>query len=208
MKKQIFISMAIVATIIVAGVWFLVSFRNDREMQPVQNSTPVCDQALVQASRPEPPPLESAPAGPVHQPVTDTVPRKEEIPVAAAQNAADDPTATEWEKTVFQKAMVFRDEALTAFPVYSVQVYQPESVSETAQEPVLTGNPITPRANEIWIRIKPDNAREMREIMAQTADLYREHVDAPSENIVVVNWVGGQAWARMEFDPDGRTVTP
>jgi hypothetical protein len=137
--------------------------------------------------------------------------------VARARDKADDnnePTSAQLEdmpedldyqdeEVVYLKAQVFRDEALETFPVYTVEIHKPESLE--------SDNPGTktfgPDKNEIWIRIKPQNAREMKEVMAQTADLYRQYVNEYEEGIKVIHWVGGQPWASTVYSPDGQPVT-
>ena len=54
------------------------------------------------------------------------------------------------------------------------------------------------RDGEIWIRIDPSNSREYKEIMAQTADLYRVDTGYQDE-VTVLLWVGGQVMARETY---------
>lgn len=127
-------------------------------------------------------------------------------PVPSEPEAALD--IIEDEEAIYYDALVFRDEMLATFPVYTVKIHKPESISEKEGESDKGHTVVAApkKSNEIWIRIQPENAREMKEIMAQTADLYRLHVKNSSDNVVVINWVGGQPWARMEFDSQGNQV--
>lgn len=201
---------------IAAAVLFFVTFDTVREMPSDRNLSPSREQTIVQVPRPELPRPGGSPAGPDS---SKGVEPKASVLSVDGNKAVFDPTPAETravlpeeipvdEEAVYYKAMVFRDEALGAFPVHTVQVHQPKSVEEDIQTGKIGGKNFGPKPNEVWVRIKPDYANQMREIMAQTADLYREYLNENTENIVVVNWVGGQAWAKMEFSPDGTLVTP
>lgn len=143
------------------------------------------------------------------------LPRKEKI----AEKKAKSPSGGSWTETdypanpeqVYYNALIFRDEALATFPVYTVEIHKPESIIRTSKQDAGDGPwqaPPNPRPNEVWIRVKPANAREMTEIMAQTADLYRQYVDNYQQNVRIINWVGGQPWASREFGPDGSAARP
>jgi hypothetical protein len=51
---------------------------------------------------------------------------------------------------------------------------------------------------EVWIRIDPGQSSEYKEIMAQTADLYRTNTGYSGE-VTVLLWVGGQVWERETY---------
>ena len=51
---------------------------------------------------------------------------------------------------------------------------------------------------EIWIRIDASKSGEYKEIMAQTADLYRVNTGY-REEVTVLLWVGGQVMARETY---------
>ena len=216
-KKQILtVITGLAVGAVIAAVLVLRSGDSVRETSSDPDSNSSRDQTFVQAPRPKPEALPQARSGPdsPESPVTKTssspqVPVESEPEGAAmAPDNPDSASATTADEAVYYQAMVFRDEALSTFPVHTVQVFQPDSVKEDLQTGRIGGKYFGPKANEVWLRIKPESAGQMREIMAQTADLYREYLGQTSENIVVVNWVGGQAWARMEFGPDGSPVTP
>jgi len=54
------------------------------------------------------------------------------------------------------------------------------------------------RDGEVWIRINPGNSNEFREVMAQTADLYRANTDYTGD-VTVLLWVGGQVMAKEVY---------
>lgn len=63
-----------------------------------------------------------------------------------------------------------------------------------------------PAPSEIWLRIKPEHAREAGEIMAQTADLYRQYVGSSQGEIRIINWVGGRVQSTVTFNSGGEVV--
>ncbi|MCP4115247.1 MAG: hypothetical protein GY737_07505 [Desulfobacteraceae bacterium] len=93
----------------------------------------------------------------------------------------------------YQQNKEFEAEALETFPVHTVQTHNPK-------DPKAYGPP----KGEVWIRIKPENAREMNEIMAQVADLYRETAAEYGEEITIMHWVGARPYARTSYAPDGQ----
>lgn len=79
-----------------------------------------------------------------------------------------------------------------SFPVHTIQTHNPLDTR-------IPGPP----QGEIWVRIKPENAGEMNQIMSELADLYRDIRIGYEENVVVMHWVGAQPYARRTFYPDG-----
>lgn len=216
-KKQILIVTSLVFAVAIVAALVFIPPENIREMPSDRNLSPNRDQAIVQVPRPDLLNTGGSPAGPDYSeglesnaPAQKALPAKQKIvsdlPGNAPLAVVSEETPVD-EEAVYYKSMVFRDEALSVFPVHTVQIHQPKSIEEDIQTGRIGGKNFGPKPNEVWVRIKPDNAKQMREIMAQTADLYREYVNENKENIVVVNWVGGQAWARMEFAPDGSPIT-
>lgn len=134
------------------------------------------------------------------------------------------PLTEEEQMEVYYKAQIFKDEALETFPLYTVQIHKPNAATENRNESTdssavadsgtISTNNIAvvedfgPKPGEIWVRIKPENANEMKEIMAQTADLYREYTNTDDGNVTIINWVGGQPYFRMDFDASGNQITP
>jgi hypothetical protein len=51
---------------------------------------------------------------------------------------------------------------------------------------------------EVWIRIDPSQSGQYKEVMAQTADLYRANTDYTGD-VKVLLWVGGQVWAKEVY---------
>ncbi len=120
-----------------------------------------------------------------------------------ASEGADALALTEEEQAnIYRRAQVFRDEALEVFPLLSMSIHTPEFMADK------NSGGIGPRSGEIWIRIKPENSGEMKEIMAQTADLYRQYVKEYDRPVRIVLWVGGQIWAVSTYGTDGILLTP
>ena len=87
-------------------------------------------------------------------------------------------------------AQVFEEEALRNFPLHTARAFDP-----------LSPDPYGPRRGEVWIRIKAEQSREMKQIMAQVADLYRDLAASP-EPLTVIQWVGNRPFARFEYGLD------
>ncbi|MCD4719830.1 MAG: hypothetical protein K8S13_08210 [Desulfobacula sp.] len=154
---------------------------------------------------------------PVLPPLAESVPKNRDqvvnndeiLPAEPLEDMAENPADVD-EEAVYLTAQVFRDEALETFPVYTVRIHKPESIGSDFEESgsqAAEQKAFGPGSNEIWIRIKPENAREMKEVMAQTADLYRQYVNEYDKDVKVINWVGGQPWASIVYSPDGGIVT-
>ncbi|WDP90914.1 MAG: hypothetical protein HUN04_14905 [Desulfobacter sp.] len=109
---------------------------------------------------------------------------------APAREAPDESLEIEW-----QLNQIFEAEAMETFPIYTVQTHNPFKAMEN---PEFFGPP----ENEIWIRIKPESAGEMKEVMAQVADLYRVNAAQPEDEITVLQWVGGRPWAKETYRPE------
>ena len=107
------------------------------------------------------------------------------------------------EEEIYLRAQVFRDEALEVFPVYSVEIHRPKSLDTgwVEENGIMVEKSYGPAPDEIWIRIRPENAQQMREIMAQMADLYQTYAGVYGRSIRIINWVGGQAWAAFTYPP-------
>ncbi len=84
----------------------------------------------------------------------------------------------------------FEEEAKEVLPLLAVVTPDPRETHSRLKE------------GEIWIRIMPGKSREMKDIMAQTADLYKETTwyDKP---VTVILWVGARPWARFQYPPPG-----
>lgn len=81
----------------------------------------------------------------------------------------------------------FESEALKDFPVHTIETFDP-----------LQPNPNGPKRGEVWIRIKAENSREMKEVMAQTADVYRE-ITGSMEPVTIMHWVGNRPYAKFTY---------
>ncbi len=85
----------------------------------------------------------------------------------------------------------FEEEAKEVLPLLAIVTPDPR---ETEHKRLKEG--------EIWIRINPGNSREMKDIMAQAADLYKE-ITLYDKPVTVILWVGGRPWARFQYPPPG-----
>lgn len=84
----------------------------------------------------------------------------------------------------------FEEEAKETLPLLSIQTNNP-----------LNTKAFGPRRGEIWVRIKPDNARELKQIMKKLADLYRSRTGYDG-TITIMHWVGGRPHFKMTFSPN------
>lgn len=104
---------------------------------------------------------------------------------------ASAPPSADLDKVVQHEiAQVFAEEALRNFPLHTARAFDP-----------LSPDPYGPRAGELWIRIKVDNSREMRQIMDEVANLYRD-LSGSDETITVLHWVGNRPHAKFDYGPD------
>ncbi len=81
----------------------------------------------------------------------------------------------------------FEEEAKEVLPLLSIQTNNP-----------LDTKAFGPRRGEIWVRVKPDNAKELKEIMEDLADLYRADTGYRG-SLTVMHWVGGRPHLKMTF---------
>lgn len=190
-----------IAGTLVAGYYFI---QNDKPAE--QKSIAVKTRAPEPETKPAPlPPPTVAVEQPVNEiksPVPQKVGPTVERPKAEPPEDSfldeeelveiDDPVDYDVE-VEYQQNQEFEAEALETFPVHTVQTHNPKDP-----------NAIGPPKGEVWIRIKPENAREMNEIMAEMADLYRETAAEYGEEITIMHWVGAQPYARTSYAPDGQ----
>ena len=85
--------------------------------------------------------------------------------------------------------LMFEEEARETFPLWSVQTSNPMDIEKKV---------FGPKKGEVWVRIKPENAKEFKEIMAQTADLYKD-VARYDDPVTVVLWVGNKVWSKFQY---------
>ena len=90
----------------------------------------------------------------------------------------------EWEYAVNKE---FEAAALEIFPVYTVQTHDPRHPEEFG-----------PKKGEIWVRIKPEAALTYQDVMAETAELYRE-LTYRQGPVTVMHWVGNRPYAKLSF---------
>ena len=81
----------------------------------------------------------------------------------------------------------FEEEAKETLPLLSIQTNNP-----------LNTKAFGPRRGEIWVRVKPDNARELKQVMKKLADLYRTRTGYDG-TITIMHWVGGRPHFKMTF---------
>lgn len=87
----------------------------------------------------------------------------------------------------FGTAKSFEARALADLPLLSAKTFD-------ADNP----DPNGPQTDEVWIRIKTENGREARAIMAKTADLYRA-VLGKTGPVTVIHWVGNKIYAKGQY---------
>ena len=85
----------------------------------------------------------------------------------------------------------FEEEAKEVLPLLSIQTNNP-----------LDTKAFGPRRGEIWVRVKPDNAKELKEIMEDLADLYRADTGYRG-SLTIMHWVGGRPHLKMTFPANG-----
>jgi len=81
----------------------------------------------------------------------------------------------------------FEKEARDVLPLLSIQTNNP-----------LDTKAFGPQRGEIWVRVKPDNARELKQIMKKLVDFYRSRTGY-EETITIMHWVGGRPYLKMTF---------
>ena len=87
--------------------------------------------------------------------------------------------------------LMFEEEARETFPLLSVQTSNPIDIEKKV---------FGPKKGEIWIRIKPENSKEFKEIMAEIADLYKD-VARYDDPVTIILWVGNRIWAKFQYPP-------
>lgn len=87
--------------------------------------------------------------------------------------------------------LMFEEEAKETFPLLSIQTANPMDTGKKV---------FGPKRGEIWIRIKPENSKEFKKIMAGVADLYK-NTTGYEDPVTVVLWVGNRIWAKFQY-PD------
>jgi len=85
----------------------------------------------------------------------------------------------------------FEEEAKEMLPLLSIQTNNP-----------LDTKAFGPQRGEIWVRVKPDNARELKQIMEELAELYRSRTGYEG-SITIMHWVGGRPHLKMTFHANG-----
>lgn len=85
----------------------------------------------------------------------------------------------------------FEEEAKEMLPLLSIQTNNALDVKAFG-----------PRRGEIWVRVKPDNARELKQIMEELAELYRTRTGYEG-SITIMHWVGGRPHFKMRFPASG-----
>lgn len=189
LKKKI-----ILAVGLVSGFFLLIFFVISGDV-PVEPE-PAPSEPVVSLPEPDPPaPVretenEPEPEPVKAEPVKKNVEKVAETAPPPAVEEADPPHQTieeEYEQNRFFETLV-----KGSFPVHTIQTHNPLDTDVPG-----------PPKDEIWVRIKPENAGEMNEIMSELADLYRDISAGYQEDVVVMHWVGAQPYARKTYSPDG-----
>ncbi|MBI9092844.1 MAG: hypothetical protein JEZ12_26810 [Desulfobacterium sp.] len=198
MEKKTLITTIAVAAVCITGAAILFSPSSSKDETPPVKTT--AETKIIVPAEPSAPPsnMESAPQASSELPVTAKPATKANQPDHPLADAVElmkaDGEAYDAE-TEYQLNQIFEAEVMETFPVYTVQTHNP---IEEKKNPKFFGPP----QGEVWIRIKPENSREMREIMAQVADLYHENAEHPDDEITVLHWVGGRPWSKETYGPD------
>ena len=209
--KKILISVMIMAA--GAGSFFLIS-RDDPSKEPPPKPLISNAPAAISPPDPVPDPSKKALAFPAKDlpalPETLDEPKPGGLETEVKAQPGPEPLALTPEELeeIYLRAQVFRDEALTVFPLTSLSIHRPDSLARAETQESGGRISIGPPANEIWIRIKPENSNEMKEIMAQTADLYRQYVSEYDHPVRIVQWVGGRIWSAATYGRDNRVLVP
>jgi len=144
---------------------------------------------------------------PVHSP-TETITAGEEAFAPVAGEIAE---ASSAEKELhWQKTQMFVAEAKQSLPLIGIRPFDARRATVASSD--IPGTGMTDgeisgipgrdgrglRDGEVWIRIDPARSGEYKEVMAQTADLYRANTGFEGE-VTVLLWVGGRVHARETF---------
>ncbi|MBW1682511.1 MAG: hypothetical protein JRJ83_13950 [Deltaproteobacteria bacterium] len=84
----------------------------------------------------------------------------------------------------------FEAEARDVLPLLSIQTNNPLDSKDSKT--------FGPPRGEIWVRVKPDNAGDLKQIMEELADLYRSRTGYEGA-ITIMHWVGGRPHLKMTF---------
>ena len=197
MKKKTLITTIAVATVSITGAAILFSAGSSKDKTPPPEPTAQGKPLSQTEPTAAPSIMESIPQESDEKPAKTKTTAKETLPNQALADAAElmKVESEEYDAdTEYQLNQIFEAEVMETFPVYTVQTHNP---IEEKKNPKFFGPP----KGEIWIRIKPENSREMREIMAQVADLYHQNAENPDDEITVLHWVGGRPWAKETYGP-------
>ena len=193
-KKNKIISGAVLGTIFIL---FLLIIRPwDRLSPPEPEILPVAPPPAELATTPEPAPAPEKIPEPAPQPPQITQAPHEPAPIPAPVPVKP-PLPPEEELKEAQQNELYETLVQGSFPVHTIETYNPEDPD----------NRRNPPPGEIWVRIKPENAGEMHEIMAELADLYKDiATEYQDKEVTVMQWVGAQPYARHVYSPDGSIV--
>jgi hypothetical protein len=116
-------------------------------------------------------------------------------PESTAHAPVDDPV--EQRQLAYERSRIFKAVAMEQLPLLAVIPHNP-LMDGGSKDGDARRSGRNPKEGEVWIRLNAANSREYKEIMAQTADLYRQETlyEGP---VTVVLWVGGRPWAQEEF---------
>lgn len=142
------------------------------------------------------------------QPDTSTVEGEDTLTADAFPEDADELDAQQEFEDL--KREMFDDEASAVLPLLTVQTFRHETASseagasEAPEHQAISTNQagpfgrLAPPDGHIWIRIDANYAQEHKDIMAQTADLYRAETGT-TEPVTVMLWVGGRPYKKQVF---------
>lgn len=225
-KRRLFIfGISAVSILAVALWWWPVSQTGDRPTAAIVS--PQAPEASRKALKPAPSAQVHAP-GAADGGAAAVLASGDDNGAPAAPVAEDRPSdefiPTAEQELHYQKTQIFMDEARESLPLLGIRAFNPIEAGRYAHRAAIQaaiesdGNADGGLADtapagdeeaverdgrglqdgEVWIRVNAAQSGEYREIMAQTADLYRVNTGFEGDVTVIV-WVGGQPWARESF---------
>lgn len=155
--------------------------------------------SVTVAALPEAPPTPDAPE------VDDNVP-----PPAADGEYRPEPVEfepTPEQELHYEKTRMFMAEARESLPLIGIRAFNTIEAARKDHQAAIDGTEAATSGGrdnrglqdgEVWVRIDPARSAEHKEIMAQTADLYRVNTGFEGD-VTVVLWVGGQPRVHETF---------
>jgi hypothetical protein len=202
--------MALALFAVSAMIWAVQRDEAEKELPPAATDRHVDEDRLPTVEEKQASPARM-PGEPAPEPLpSGTIPSGRE---ALVPDGGEILEATSAEKDLhWEKTKMFMAEAKESLPLIGVRSFDarratlrpsdaPEAMAADTETSGIPGRDDRGLSDgEVWIRIDPGRSGEYKEIMAQTADLYRANTGFEGE-VTVLLWVGGRVHARETFDP-------